>query len=407
MERKDSKGRALFRGEFQRKDKRYVYQYVDPLGKTKQIYANSLPELRKLEDELKKNQLDGIKTYISDKATLNDVYYRYITTKKNLKPSTKNNYAYMYEQYCKETIGKKKVKDIHFSDVKLFYICLIEKMLLAPSTVDNIHTVLHSVFQLAYRDDIIRKNPADGAMTEIKKSYGKNKGIRNALTKNQTSIFFNYLAASKMYKHWIYLFAVMFGTGMRIGEIAGLRWDDIDFENNVIHVRQQVIYRADSNGITRFQVSTLKTENSARKIPMMDEVRDAFLEEKEIQEVIGYNNATIDGYSGFVFRNREGNVLQYANVNKAIKRIVEEYNDKEIIAAAKANRQPILLPVFTCHVIRHTFCTRLCEVESNLKSIQGIMGHADISTTADIYAEATKEMMDKSFEKLSDYKIFD
>lgn len=394
------------KGEFQRKDKRYVYQYTDPLGKQHQIYANSLPELRKKEDELKRNQLDGIQIYVSEYATLNDVYGRYIKTKKNLKTSTKHNYEYMYNHFVRDTIGKRKIKVIKYSDIKMFYINLIEESGMAPNTVDNVHTVLHSVFELAHRDDIIRKNVADGAMREIKESYGKNKGIRSALTKEQTKVFMNYASNSKTYKHWVPLFQVMLGTGCRIGEIAGLRWEDIDFDNNVININQQVIYRADENDIYRYQVSSLKTSNSYRTIPMMTKVREAFEELIEIQKVTGGNTAIIDGVSGFAFCNQDGNVIMYGNVNKAIKRIVEEYNNKEEIKAAKEKREPIMLPIFTCHVMRHTFCTRLCEVESNLKSIQGIMGHADISTTADIYAEATKDMVIKSIGKLDEYNIY-
>lgn len=404
--RKDSNGRALYKGEFQRKDKKYVYQYTNPLGKTRQVYANTLPELRQKEDQLKKDQLDGMRTYVSEYATLNDVFDRYIKTKRNLKISTKNNYEYMYNHFVRDSIGQRKIKDIKYSDVKFFYIKLIEEAGVAPNTVDNVHTVLHSVFELAHRDDIVRKNVADGAMREIKESYGKNKGIRAALSKAETQIFLEYAQKHKQYRHWVPLFQVMFGTGCRIGEIAGLRWEDVDFDNNVINIRQQVIYRSDENKDFRFQVSTLKTKNSYRTIPMMSKVREAFIEEQEIQKVTGGNTAVIDGVSGFVFCNREGNVIMYGNINKAIKRIVEEYNDKERVKAAKEHREAVLLPVFTCHVMRHTFCTRLCEIESNLKSIQGLMGHSDISTTADIYAEATRDMVTKSIDKLEGCDIF-
>lgn len=404
--RKDSNGRALYKGEFQRKDKKYVYQYTDPLGKTRQVYANTLLELRKKEDQLKRDQLDGMRIYVSEYATLNDVFDRYIKTKRNLKISTKNNYEYMYNHFVRDSIGQRKIKDIKYSDIKYFYIKLIEEAGVAPNTVDNVHTVLHSVFGLAHRDDIVRKNVADGAMREIKESYGKNKGIRAALSKTETQIFLEYTQNHKQYRHWLPLFQVMIGTGCRIGEIAGLRWEDVDFDNNVINIRQQVIYRADDNKDFRFQVSTLKTKNSYRTIPMMSKVRDAFIEEQEVQKVTGGNTAVIDGVSGFVFCNREGNVIMYGNVNKAIKRIVEEYNDKERVKAAKEHREAVLLPVFTCHVMRHTFCTRLCEIESNLKSIQGLMGHSDISTTADIYAEATRDMVTKSIDKLDGCDIF-
>ena len=69
--------------------------------------------------------------------------------------------------------------------------------------------------------------------------------------------------------------------------------------------------------------------------------------------------------------------------------------------AEKEKREPQLLPPFSCHNLRHTFCTRLCENETNLKIIQDIMGHRDISTTMEIYAEATKEAKAHSFANLN------
>lgn len=79
------------------------------------------------------------------------------------------------------------------------------------------------------------------------------------------------------------------------------------------------------------------------------------------------------------------------DVNRAIHRIVEDYNNEETTNARKERREAVLLPHFSAHSLRHTFCTRFCENESNLKVIQSIMGHADITTTMDIYAEATAE----------------
>lgn len=98
----------------------------------------------------------------------------------------------------------------------------------------------------------------------------------------------------------------------------------------------------------------------------------------------------MDGMSGFIFANRDGKLLNPSVINRAIRRIYEAYNAEEILKAKKAGRQPLLIPHFSCHHIRHTFCTRFCESETNLKVIQSIMGHANIETTMDIYAEATE-----------------
>ncbi len=144
------------------------------------------------------------------------------------------------------------------------------------------------------------------------------------------------------------------------------------------------------NRKTDFHVSTPKTEAGKRTIPMMDIVMKAFQDEYEAQKETGFNVQVLDGMSGFIFCNKDGNLLNPSAVNRAIKRIYEAYNAEEIIKAQKQGRRPILIPHFTCHHIRHTFCTRFCEKETNLKVIQSIMGHANIETTMDIYAEATE-----------------
>ena len=100
-------------------------------------------------------------------------------------------------------------------------------------------------------------------------------------------------------------------------------------------------------------------------------------------------------------------VSNQQTLNKGLKRISENYNQKELIDAKKQKREPIILPHFTCHQLRHTFATRLCESTSNLKAIQDIMGHANIETTMDIYAEATVGAKQKAIENLSNnLKLF-
>lgn len=136
-------------------------------------------------------------------------------------------------------------------------------------------------------------------------------------------------------------------------------------------------------------------------IPMLSEVKDALINERKYQFKQGIRcNATIDGYSDFIFLNRYGMPHNPQTINRTIKRITLNYNEIELERAEKEKREPILLPNFSCHNLRHTFCTRYCENELNLKVIQEIMGHKDIVTTMEIYAEATSEAKVKSFGNL-------
>ena len=178
---------------------------------------------------------------------------------------------------------------------------------------------------------------------------------------------------------------------MRIGECLGLRWEDVDFEKRFISVNHNLTDRPDEHGNCDKHIQTPKTEAGTRVIPMVEEVFQAFLTEYEIQKCIGFCEEEIDGYSGFIFSTAYHTVYSASAVNNAIRRVISSYNNKEEMTAKKEKREALLLPAFSAHNLRHTFCTRLCENESNLKVIQDIMGHADISTTMDIYAEATEE----------------
>lgn len=396
VSRKDPKGRALHKGETYRKtDGRYVYNYVDPFGKNRSIYAPDLMTLRVKEKNLLRDQLDGLDVYLQGKATINYVFDRYMKTKIELRKTTRAAYNYTYNHYVRDNFGKKKIADIKYSDVMNYYLHLITEGELTKSTVEKIHTLLNPTFNMAVRDDIIRNNPANGVLGELSKKAGGNKGIRHALTIEQQRTFMNYVENETQCKSWWPIFMVMLGTGVRVGELIGLRWCDCDFENRIININHSISYRQieeDGSKICKFILSEPKTEKGIRNVPMMDEVYEALMIEKEIQSIIGFNTMTIDGMSGFVFRNRYGKVHNPQTINDAIERIRVDCNLQEEIRAKKERRDAVEVPHFSCHVLRHTFCTRLCEVETNLKTIQDIMGHKDIQTTMDIYAEATANM---------------
>ena len=220
--RKDNKGRVLLRGESQRsQDMRYVYTYQDPFGKRKYIYANDLVELRKKEDMLKRDQLDGLDVYVAGKATINYVFDRYISMKHDIRKTTKSNYEYTFDHFVRKEFGKKLICKVKYSDVRCFYYHLLNDLHLSPSTVDNVHSVLHPTFQMAVRDNIIRNNPADGVMAEIKKKTGRRNSVRHALTIEQERAYLKFLEIHPGYSHWCPLFTVLFGTGCRIGDAYG------------------------------------------------------------------------------------------------------------------------------------------------------------------------------------------
>ena len=179
---------------------------------------------------------------------------------------------------------------------------------------------------------------------------------------------------------------------MRVGEITGLRWCDVDFEEETISVNHTLVYystRTEQGQI--FAINTPKTKTGERIIPMLPKVKEAFLMEKAYQEECGLKSeAVVDGYRDFIFINRFGNVQHQGTLNKALYRIIRDCNYEILDNNHGVNA--VILPKFSNHSLRHPFCTRLCEAGVNIKALQSIMGHADSETTMDIYAEATKDL---------------
>ena len=119
--RKDNKGRVLRKGEsFRSTDNRYTYTYTDSKGNRKFIYANDLMKLREKEDDLKRDQLDGIDHYLSGRITVNEVFDRCMAVKTNLRRTTRANYEMMYNKHVRKGFGERIIGKIKYSDVKLF-----------------------------------------------------------------------------------------------------------------------------------------------------------------------------------------------------------------------------------------------------------------------------------------------
>ena len=168
---------------------------------------------------------------------------------------------------------------------------------------------------------------------------------------------------------------ILLKTGLRISELCGLTRQDIDLENGVIHVNHQLLYSKE----TGYYIETPKTKSGVRDVPMSEEVKQAFrrvMAVKPKAEPIG-----IGGYSGFLFLNGKGCPMTNAYYTSTFANLRKKYN--------KSHEDS--LPKITPHILRHTFCTRLANRNMNPKSLQYIMGHANISITLNLYAHASIE----------------
>lgn len=403
--RKDGKGRVLRKGEGYRKgDGRYSYVYIDPLGKKRTIYAKSLVKLREREEQLQKDQLDGLDVYVAGKADVNFLFDRYISTKTELRSTTYSNYLYTWNHFIRDTFGKKKVRDVKYSDVLFFYTDLINNQGLQINTLETINTVLRPTFQLAVRDDIIRKNPVDGAYCEVKKRSGGARKTRRALTVDQQRKFMEYVAKNPFFYHWYPFFVFLLGTGCRIGELLGLTWDDVDFRKREISVNKTLVYIKDKETKKYvFKYQTPKTKNSIRTIPMQDSVYKAlkrqWIQLKEMQ-LSASEWQPLEGFENLVFVGKNGKPITEHTFQVTLDWIEKSINKERKKQAEKNKTVFIPIPHFYPHALRHTFATRCFEAGIDAKVVQGFLGHYSIAITLDLYTHVTDDKAKSEMDKL-------
>lgn len=398
--RYDKKRRLLKTGESERPDGYYQYRFTDRKGQRHTITSATLEDLRKREEQIIRDKADGIRADAKN-VTLNDMFELWSRLKRGLKGNTYQNYCYMYRTFVGPEIGRFRITTLKRSDIKAFYNSLVDEKNLKIATVDNIHTVLHQVLAVAVEDGYMRMNISDNLLKELKQAHNMGKSHRKALTVPEQELFLEFLSREDIpYRHWRPIFSIMANTGMRVGEITGLQWEDIDLDNGMIEVNHTLVYYNHAENGCHFSIHTPKTNAGRRVIPMLEDVKKAFLEEKQYQEFNGLKcNAAVDGYTDFIFINRFGNLQHQGTLNKALRRIIRDCNDMQL---SKNEKNPVLLPRFSCHSLRHTFTTRLVEAGVNLKVIQDTLGHKDFSTTMDIYTDVTKELKQREFDQLQE-----
>ena len=215
--RKDKSRAVLRTGESQRADGTYQFRWTDSNHKRFCVYAKTLDELRYKEEQIKKDKSDGIKTE-ARYTTVNEVYELWKELKRGLKNNTFENYKYMYETFVRHQIGSKTVSSLKKTDIKRFYNYLTDERQLKPSTIDSIHTVLHQILDMAVDDDYIRNNPSDNVLRELKQAHCFKTEKRRALTRPEQELLLSYLKNTPAAQYWYPIFAVLLGTGLRVGD---------------------------------------------------------------------------------------------------------------------------------------------------------------------------------------------
>lgn len=197
------------------------------------------------------------------------------------------------------------------------------------------------------------------------------------------------------------MLVIMLGTGVRCGELVGLTWDDIDMVDRKISINHQLIYKNYGNGC-KLHVSKPKTGSGIRKIPMSESVWNAFREQKELNNLLGKNGTVeVEGYTDFIFITRNGNPLLPSSANKILYHIADAYNTAEQTQAGGEK-----MPKISAHTMRHTFCTRMAENNMDIKVLQYIMGHANVSITMQVYTHiADKKRIEDEINKFDFFSV--
>lgn len=390
---KDLNGKELGKGLSQRADGMYYGRImIDGV----RIVAYSM-KLSKCKEELKekKNRLIaeralGLDIRKTKTLTLDEWFNEWFVTYKvpYLKESSVTPLRTKYRMTFSKTLGDMKIKDITNMDVQRAINFLHEDGISASALKDGLG-LLRGCFDVAQGNKVVLGNPSIGVKVPWK---AKLKGFR-VLTREEQRVFLQFCEGS-WYKEMLY---VMFGTGMRIGEVGGLKWGDINWANKTITIKRALMAQYE-DGVKKIKLTSPKTINSYRDIPFFDQVEESLRSQKEKQDrrikELGKRRWRQEGeLSDFVFTSSFGSPILRHIAEKEINKITSAINQVEWTKAKEEEREPIEFARLYPHAIRHTFCTRLFEKGVDPKVVQLIMGHSQLSTTMDIYTHVTKEKM--------------
>lgn len=380
--RRDNKNRILHLGESQRKDGRYAYKYTDSLGKVKFAYAWKLVptdktpvgkhediSLREKESKIRKDLDDGIDIK-GKKMTVCELYAKQTKHRGNVRYNTTQGRKRLMKLLEKDKLGSYPIENVKQSDVKEWILRMKQKGI-SYKTISNDKRSLKAAFYAAMQDDCIRKNPFEFQLNTVIEDDTEPKV---PLTLEQEKSLLNFIREDGIYKKYYDEFIILLGTGLRISELCGLTEANLDFENKIIKIDHQLLRSSE----TGYYIEKPKTQNGIRQIPMSEKVYAAL--RRVLENCNGAKNISIDGWSNFLFINRDGYPKTASNYDNMFKRLAEKYNKSHEIALPK---------VMTPHTLRHTFCTNLANAGMNPKALQYIMGHSNISMTLDYYAHAS------------------
>ena len=377
--RRDNRNRVLRNGESQRPDGRYQFKYQDNDGKVKFVYSWRLDKndrtpagkkrelsLREKEKQIEHDLFDRIVPN-GGNLTVLELVKKYVSLKTGVRHNTMANYNFVINIIAKESFGRMRIDKVHLSDAKAWLIKL-QKDGRGYSTIHSIRGVVRPAFQMAVEDDLIRKNPFAFELATV---VVNDSVTREAITRAQEREFLRFIQEDKHFCKYYDGIYVLFNTGLRISEFCGLTVGDIDFKEMRINIDHQLQRKRNME----YVIEDTKTSSGTRFVPMTPELADCFrriLAKRDQPKV----EPMVDGYTGFLFLDKNGMPMVALHWEKYFKHILDKYN----------SIYKVQLPNITPHVCRHTFCSKMAKSGMNPKTLQYIMGHSDISVTLNTYS---------------------
>lgn len=368
------------------KTKRYEYRYKDVFGKSRVVSSYRLEptdqapkgkkagqSLREKEAEIN-NLLDDDLDIDGAKLTLLEVvdeYLQYLYNRKELSYHTKKGYQLVVNTLRQYKLGYMeigKIKPVHcenwLSDMKKKY---------RGSSIQTHISLIKRAFDYAADYDYIVKNP----FRRISVSRNDSK-IMEALPITEMNKFLDFCQTDSHSKHCYEMIYILFWTGLRVSELCGLTMDNIDMENHLIKVEKQLQCLNHKHVVMK-----PKTSNGVRYVPMTDGVYECFaavLRNRYLKgdiEPVCYDERG-NSYEGFVFlATRSRKTIVRGHVEEYLQNCIKRYNEANPSCPIRK---------FEPHICRHTFATNMQGLPP--KTLQSILGHANITTTMNRYVDA-------------------
>lgn len=397
---KDLKGKELGRGITQRPDGRYMGR-AQVEGRQIVLYDWKLKILRQklavAVDEMKRSNL--LPELNGKNISLNEWFEEWYAKYKapTLKNGGSPSYKRRFVNYFGVRIGSKPLTDIRQIHVQTAIADMLEAGRSSKS-VREATGILQGCVDAAIANGLMSINPVIGVI--VPKCE---KVERRVLSVEEQEIFLDYLARTKSWYEELYKFMLL--TGMRIGEVGGLQWEDIDFVEKFIYVKRTLSYDY-ADGKKTMKMTSPKTENSVRKIPFFGETREIlerqFNKVKRKREELGARWRQPKEFGNLVFLTSMGSPIGRYSIESDMRYITSQINDMFRTEALYTGMIPKRFERIHPHALRHTFATRCFEKGMTPRAVQEIMGHANYNTTVS-YTHVLDDIKSKEAERLGDF----